>query len=117
MAACSRREDWPASGTRRNHDLLGMMLAADLLRRRAVGDVVTYVVNRKHSNFTNVCFIGCKFLCVQPWPARKRRVLPDRSTRSRSDSASPRAWATEVCVQGGLRASFRRFITATCFAP
>ena len=33
---------------------------ADELRRRAVGDVVTYVVNR-NVNFTNVCIKHCTF--------------------------------------------------------
>ena len=35
-------------------------LAADELRRRAVGDLVTYVVNR-NINFTNVCIKRCGF--------------------------------------------------------
>ena len=33
---------------------------ADDLRRDAVGDDVTYVVNR-NINFTNVCYTGCRF--------------------------------------------------------
>ena len=33
---------------------------ADELRREAVGDDVTYVVNR-NINFTNVCYTGCRF--------------------------------------------------------
>ena len=33
---------------------------ADALRRDVVGDDVTYVVNR-NINFTNVCYIGCRF--------------------------------------------------------
>ncbi|MGZ5401166.1 MAG: 7,8-didemethyl-8-hydroxy-5-deazariboflavin synthase CofG, partial [Nocardioides sp.] len=33
---------------------------ADDLRREAVGDSVTYVVNR-NINFTNVCYVGCRF--------------------------------------------------------
>src|SRR5207253_1541845 len=33
---------------------------ADDLRREAVGDEVTYVVNR-NINFTNVCYTGCRF--------------------------------------------------------
>ena len=37
-----------------------MVLVADELRRRAVGDVVTYVVNR-NINFTNVCIKRCGF--------------------------------------------------------
>ena len=41
-------------------DLLALTLAADELRRRHVGDVVTYVVNR-NVNFTNVCIKHCGF--------------------------------------------------------
>src|SRR5262249_11366934 len=33
---------------------------ADGLRRDTVGDDVTYVVNR-NINFTNVCYVGCRF--------------------------------------------------------
>ena len=33
---------------------------ADDLRAEAVGDDVTYVVNR-NINFTNVCYVGCRF--------------------------------------------------------
>ena len=33
---------------------------ADDLRRDAVGDEVTYVVNR-NINFTNICYTGCRF--------------------------------------------------------
>jgi len=41
-------------------DLAAMSLAADELRRRQVGDVVTFVVNR-NINFTNVCIKHCGF--------------------------------------------------------
>jgi len=37
-----------------------LITAADTLRREAVGDTITYVVNR-NINFTNVCFVGCSF--------------------------------------------------------
>ena len=33
---------------------------ADHVRREMKGEIITYVVNR-NINFTNVCFIGCKF--------------------------------------------------------
>ena len=36
------------------------VLVADVLRRRTVGDIVTYVVNR-NINFTNVCIKRCGF--------------------------------------------------------
>ena len=41
-------------------ELHALSLVADELRRRAVGDVVTYVVNR-NINFTNVCIKRCGF--------------------------------------------------------
>jgi len=41
-------------------DLLAMIAAADELRARTVGDVVTYVINR-NINFTNVCVKACGF--------------------------------------------------------
>ena len=39
-------------------------LVADELRKRRVGDVVSYVVNR-NINFTNVCIKQLRVLCVQ----------------------------------------------------
>src|ERR1700756_3773537 len=48
-------------------DLLGVLCAADQLRRQLVGDVVSYVVNR-NINFTNVCFVGCKFCAFSRGP-------------------------------------------------
>src|SRR5215813_10503028 len=41
-------------------DLFGLAIAANEIRRRLVGDVVSYVITR-NINFTNVCFVGCKF--------------------------------------------------------
>ncbi len=82
-------------------DLLALLAVADELRRRAVGEVVTYVVTR-NINFTNVCYIGCRF-CAFGKPARS----PEAYTLSLDDIAARAreavAWgATEVCLQGGL---------------
>ena len=41
-------------------DLPALILAANHLRTEAVGDIVTYVVNR-NINFTNVCVKACGF--------------------------------------------------------
>src|SRR5258708_20862473 len=41
-------------------DLEVLVSFADTLRREAVGETITYVVNR-NINFTNVCFVGCSF--------------------------------------------------------
>ena len=41
-------------------DFQATVVTADELRRRQVGDVVTYVINR-NVNFTNVCVKHCGF--------------------------------------------------------
>ncbi|MGW5261124.1 bifunctional FO biosynthesis protein CofGH [Microbispora sp. NPDC004025] len=74
---------------------------ADALRREAVGDDVTYVVNR-NINFTNVCYTGCRFCAFA-----QRRTDADAYTLSLSEVAdrAQEAWeagATEVCMQGGI---------------
>ncbi|WP_182879775.1 bifunctional FO biosynthesis protein CofGH [Microbispora sp. H10949] len=74
---------------------------ADGLRREAVGDDVTYVVNR-NINFTNVCYTGCRFCAFA-----QRRTDADAYTLSLGEVAdrAREAWdagATEVCMQGGI---------------
>ncbi|MCW2850030.1 MAG: synthase subunit 2 / synthase subunit 1, partial [Marmoricola sp.] len=74
---------------------------ADDLRRETVGDDVTYVVNR-NINFTNVCYVGCRFCAFA-----QRRTDPDAYSLSLSQVAdrAEEAWnlgATEVCMQGGI---------------
>ncbi len=74
---------------------------ADDLRREAVGDDVTYVVNR-NINFTNVCYTGCRFCAFA-----QRRTDADAYTLSLDQVAdrAAEAWAagaTEVCMQGGI---------------
>ncbi|MDQ2749313.1 MAG: bifunctional FO biosynthesis protein CofGH [Actinomycetota bacterium] len=74
---------------------------ADDLRRDAVGDEVTYVVNR-NINFTNVCYTGCRFCAFA-----QRRTDADAYTLSveQVGERAEEAWAlgaTEVCMQGGI---------------
>ena len=74
---------------------------ADGLRADAVGDDVTYVVNR-NINFTNVCYVGCRFC------AFAQREVDDESytlTLTEVADRAEEAWskgATEVCMQGGI---------------
>src|SRR5215472_12207743 len=49
-----------ALATAEGSGLQAMVASADHLRREAVGEGITYVVNR-NINFTNVCFVGCSF--------------------------------------------------------
>ncbi len=74
---------------------------ADEVRRRRVGDVITYVVNR-NINFTNICIIGCKFCAFSTGPnAPDAYDLSLEEIARRAAEARARG-ATEVCVQGGL---------------
>jgi len=81
--------------------LLALMATADELRHRAVGDAVTYVVNR-NINFTNVCIKRCGF-CAFSRDHREEEgyFLPLNEIIRRAREA----WelgATEVCIQAGL---------------
>jgi 2-iminoacetate synthase ThiH len=48
-------------------DVLGLLAAANLLCAELCGNLVTYVVNR-NINFTNICFVGCKFCAFSRGP-------------------------------------------------
>jgi 7,8-didemethyl-8-hydroxy-5-deazariboflavin synthase CofH subunit len=82
-------------------DLAAMTLAADELRRRQVGDVVTFVVNR-NINFTNVCIKHCGF-CAFSRDHREEEgyLLPVEEVVRRAREAADMG-ATEVCIQAGL---------------
>jgi len=82
-------------------DLLALVKVADELRRRAVGDRVTYVVNR-NLNFTNVCIVGCAFCGFGRGPqAPDAYFHPTEMLIAKCEEAVERG-ATEVCIQGGL---------------
>ena len=94
------------------HDALTLMTAdgdglravvalADSVRRDVVGDDVTFVVNR-NINFTNICYVGCRFCAFA-----QRRTDADAYTLSLEDIAARATeaadlGATEVCIQGGI---------------
>ncbi|EGD40163.1 FO synthase, bifunctional [Nocardioidaceae bacterium Broad-1] len=74
---------------------------ADDLRKEVNGDTVTYVVNR-NINFTNVCYVGCRFCAFA-----QRRTDADAYSLDLDQVAdrAEEAWnlgATEVCMQGGI---------------
>jgi 7,8-didemethyl-8-hydroxy-5-deazariboflavin synthase CofH subunit len=84
-----------------NDDLLGLVVAADQLRSRIVGDVVTYVVNR-NINFTNVCFVGCKFCAFSRGPRDTDTYFLSPEQVAEKALQARDLGATEVCIQGGL---------------
>ena len=78
-----------------------LVMTADEIRRRTVGDIVTYVVNR-NINFTNVCIKRCGFCAFsRDFRQEEGYLLPVDEIIRRAKEA----WdygATEVCVQAGL---------------
>lgn len=82
-------------------DLVALAVAADELRRRIVGDTVTYVVNR-NINFTNVCFVGCKFCAFSVGPNDETKYFLSLADVGRKTREARERGATEVCIQGGL---------------
>ncbi|MET0492503.1 MAG: bifunctional FO biosynthesis protein CofGH [Actinoplanes sp.] len=74
---------------------------ADDLRREVNGDDITYVVNR-NINFTNVCYVGCRF-CA--FAQREKDADAYRLSVEQVADRAEEAWkdgATEVCMQGGI---------------
>ncbi|MFN2586681.1 MAG: 5-amino-6-(D-ribitylamino)uracil--L-tyrosine 4-hydroxyphenyl transferase CofH [Actinomycetota bacterium] len=82
---------------------------ADALRQAAVGDVVTYVVNR-NINYTNTCYYRCGFCAFSKGPASLNlRGAPYLLSPEEVAERAREAWArgaTEVCMQGGIHGSF-----------
>jgi len=103
----------PAAGVRcleaTGDDLLALIAVADAVRRTDIGDDVTYVVNR-NINFTNVCFVGCRFC------AFKRHRSDDAAYSHPLEAVLERVregverGATEICIQGGINPDMSPFI-------
>lgn len=70
---------------------------ADQLRREAVGDTVTYVINR-NVNFTNSCIGNCAFCAFK---SETGYVLNEEQILQKVQEAVE-IGATEICIQGGL---------------
>ncbi len=82
-------------------DLLGLLIAADLLRCELAGNIVTYIVNR-NINFTNICFVGCKFCAFSRGPRESDTYFLDPEQVAEKAIQAWELGASEVCIQGGL---------------
>jgi 7,8-didemethyl-8-hydroxy-5-deazariboflavin synthase CofH subunit len=89
-------------------DLLGLLVAANLLRAEVVGNIVTYVVNR-NINFTNICFVGCKFCAFSRGPREGDSYFHSLEDMARKAAEAWQLGATEVCIQGGLPRDLPKF--------
>lgn len=93
----------------RDGDAAAVMAAADKLRSEAVGDDVTYVINR-NINYTNVCSHSCQFCAFSKGRGRDSlRGIPYDLTLEeivrRTIEARARG-ASEVCLQGGIHPDY-----------
>jgi FO synthase subunit 2 len=78
-----------------------VLMVADELRRRTIGNHVTYVVNR-NINFTNVCIKRCGFCAFsRDFREEEGYSLPVEEIVARAKEAW-KLGATEVCIQAGL---------------
>jgi 7,8-didemethyl-8-hydroxy-5-deazariboflavin synthase CofH subunit len=93
----------------RDEDVEVIARVADELRRRAVGDTVTYVINR-NINYTNQCYFRCGFCGFSKGPkSLNHRGEPYMLEIHEVVHRSVEAWeqgATEVCLQGGIHPEY-----------
>jgi len=82
---------------------------ADSLRKKAVGNRVSYVANR-NINYTNICTFKCRFCAFSKGPLSLNLrgdpyLLDMDEILSRCFEATEKG-ATEVCLQGGIHPQF-----------
>jgi len=82
-------------------ELHALVAMADEVRNRAVGNIVTYVVNR-NLNFNNICVGSCKFCAFRRSPKDPDAYVLTPEQIAAKVSEAVRFGATEVCIQGGL---------------
>ena len=88
------REDALYLASLPSHELFHL---ADQLRREAVGDTVTYVINR-NINFTNSCIGDCAFCAFR---SENGYILSEEQILQKAKEGIEKG-ATEICIQGGL---------------
>lgn len=82
-------------------DLATLCHIADEARATAVGESVTYVVNR-NINFTNVCYTGCRFCAFAQRESDADAYTLSTEEVVRRAGEARAAGATELCLQGGI---------------
>jgi FO synthase len=95
--------------TARGSEMADLCQVTDELRREVNGDEVTYVVNR-NINYTNLCYFRCRFCAFSKGPkSLNLRGDPYLLEPEEVARRAREAWekgATEVCMVGGIHASF-----------
>lgn len=81
--------------------LAAIQETADELRKRQVGDTVTYVINR-NINFTNICEQHCSFCAFRRDEGETGAYWLDLNQILEKTTDAVQRGATEICMQGGL---------------
>jgi FO synthase len=93
----------------RDDEFAAVCRAADELRKRVNGDVVSYVVNR-NINYTNICYFRCQFCAFSKGKLSENlRGTPYDLGLDEIARRAQEAWqrgATEVCMQGGIHPDY-----------
>ncbi len=95
-------------------ELYALISVADEIRKRSVGEVVTFVINR-NINFTNVCDANCGFCAFRKSPKDPNAFKLSLKQIIEKVKQAHNFGATEVCIQGGLNESIdSSFYTEIC---
>lgn len=93
----------------RGNEFTTVCRAADDLRRRVNGDIVSYVVTR-NINYTNICYFKCQFCAFSKGKLSENlRGKPYDLAMEEVERRVQEAWergASEVCMQGGIHPSY-----------
>jgi FO synthase len=93
----------------RGDDFTAIVHAADAIRQRVNGNVVSYVVNR-NINYTNVCYFKCQFCAFSKGKLSENlRGRPYDLSLDEIQRRTREGWdrgATEVCMQGGIHPDY-----------
>lgn len=93
----------------RDGEVAQITQAADDLRRRVCGDLVSYVVTR-NINYTNICYFKCKFCAFSKGKMSENlRGRPYDLAPEAVAGRAREAWdrgAVEVCLQGGIHPNY-----------
>ncbi len=93
----------------RGDEFTAVCQAANELRQRVNGDVVSYVVNR-NINYTNICYFRCQFCAFSKGKLSENlRGTPYDLGLDEIVRRAKEAWdrgATEVCMQGGIHPEY-----------
>jgi len=93
----------------RGDEFAAVCRAANDLRQRVNGDVVSFVVNR-NINYTNICYFRCQFCAFAKGKLSENlRGTPYDLALDEIVRRAQEAWdrgATEVCMQGGIHPEY-----------